>query len=71
MVQYGSRVDEKWLYCEEERNTDRFKVDYHRCSLFQTFRWWEAVRSKGSDTSPPPSFLFFRAPFYFVPLPTI
>ena len=21
MVQYGSRMDEKWLYCEEERNT--------------------------------------------------
>ena len=38
MVQYGSRMDEKWLYCEEERNTYRREVDYHRCSLFQAFR---------------------------------
>lgn len=29
MVQYGARVDEKWLYCEEVRSTDERKVGYH------------------------------------------
>ena len=36
----------------------------------------EAVKSGSCEivptlTSPPPSLLFFRAPFYFAPLPTI
>ena len=38
----------------------------------------KAMKSRGglgrevpSLTSPPPSLLFFRAPFYFAPLPTI
>ena len=29
------------------------------------------VQEPPSLTSPPPSLLFFRAPFYFAPLPTI
>ena len=31
----------------------------------------KAVKSRGGLTSPPPSLLFFGAPFYFAPLPTI
>ena len=30
MVQYGARVGEKWLYCEEVRSTDEREVGYHR-----------------------------------------
>lgn len=32
MVQYGARVGEKWLYCEEVRSTDerQREVGYHR-----------------------------------------
>ena len=29
------------------------------------------MKSRGGLTSPPPSLLFFRAPFYFAPLPTL
>ena len=57
-----------WLACSKRSDSGE------RCEVKK------AIKSRGglgrevrvpSLTSPPPSFLFFRAPFYFAPLPTI
>ena len=61
---------------QQARNTcERKKSQVYKpsdASLFQAFRQWRAVRSKDSDKKQRGTlFYFFRAPFYFAPLPTI